>query len=603
MRSTTRLLAAITAGSLAVLAAGAAPAEAVVGTYLVETFDARPGPRGAVTVFGDSVMIGGGRFGPTLSDRLVEQGWGPVQFRAVAGGRTGAVPGWGEHVNATATIAEWRAQGWDSEAWIVNLGANDSGWCRVDVACARQAIMVVVDAIGPGHRIWWPKITRFPDPPFVEQERAWNQALDEIAAERADFFTWDWDVEMRARPEVYGTWDGTHLYPDGYVERSGVMAAEFTGALSRAVRTGGPVELSAPASPLALEPMVPARAFDSRVGGGGPVAAGSVVSVDLAGFVPSLAEGALVNVTAAGPLGPGHLTVFDCDRRPLASTVNHAGSSRAASGFVRFTEGQRVCVYTHGATHVVVDVQAVLVSPDASGALSMDSVVSPLRLADTRVDGRATELRLDPPGDPALVAVNLTAVAGDDAGHLSAYPCGGVVPEVSNVNFGPHEAIAGLAHVAVGDDGHVCVYASAPGDVVVDLMATFSEHGSALLATLDPTRVLDTRDGTGGWTGPIGAGQDIDVVAAPPDALAAVGTVTLAAPAAHSHLTLGAAGTALPPTSNVNASPGEVIANAFVAPVAGGSVDLHAKVSSHALIDVTAWWVPSNHPALEWPGV
>lgn len=582
------------AGAVGVLGpalSAAAPAQAVVGTYLVETFDARSGPRGAVTVVGDSVAIGAGRYGPTLSDRLVEHGWGPVQFRAVAGGRTGAVPGWGDHVNATATIAAWRAQGWDSESWIVNLGANDSGWCRTDVACARQAIIAVVDAIGPGHRIWWPKITRFPDPPFVEQERAWNQALDELAAERPGFFTWAWDVEMRARPDVYGTWDGTHLYPDGYVERSAVMAAEFTSAMSRAVRTGGPVELPAAGPPAAIRPLSPVRAYDSR-SAAGPLAGGSTVTADLGEFVPPDAVGAVVNVTAAGPRSPGYLTLFDCERRPLASTVNVAGSSRASSGVVRFAEGRRACVYAHSATHLVIDVQAALVPLEAPGALLMHELAAPVRLADTRVTGRTTELRVDPPGDPAMVAVNLTAVAGDTPGHVTAAPCGGVAPEVSNVNFAPDETIAGFAHVAVGEDGHVCVRTSAAADVVVDLMATFGEHGTLGLATAEPTRVLDTRDGTGGWAGPIGAGQIIDVAVAPPSARAATGTVTLAGPAARSHVTLGASGSALPPTSNVNASPGAVVANAFVVPVRAGALDVHAKAPTHALVDIAGWWVP-----------
>ena len=46
----------------------------------------------------------------------------------------------------------------------INLGANDSGICRGDVACAKAAILHLVDAIGPGHRIWWPKTERAPVP-------------------------------------------------------------------------------------------------------------------------------------------------------------------------------------------------------------------------------------------------------------------------------------------------------------------------------------------------------------------------------------------------------------------------------------------------------
>ena len=59
-------------------------------------------------------------------------------------------PGWPDYFNAVPLIDEWQAAGWDSDTWILNLGANDSGYCSADVACARPAIMLVVDAIGPG---------------------------------------------------------------------------------------------------------------------------------------------------------------------------------------------------------------------------------------------------------------------------------------------------------------------------------------------------------------------------------------------------------------------------------------------------------------------
>ena len=40
----------------------------------------------------------------------------------------------------------------------------------------------------------------------------------------------------------------------------------------------------------------------------------------------------------------------------------------------------------------------------------------------------------------------------------SAYPCGGAVPDVSNVNWGPGEIVAGAAFVPVAADGTFCVF-------------------------------------------------------------------------------------------------------------------------------------------------
>ena len=199
------------------------------------------GQLGSVSFIGDSVGIGAGRFSPTLPDHLIAHGGGPVRFHAVDGKRTGLPPGWPDHFNAVPMIDEWQAEGWDSDTWIINLGANDSGYCSADVACAKQAIMLVVDAIGPGHRIWWPKITRLYT--HLHQANAWNAALDQVDAERDDFWTWDWPAEMRAHPDVYGSWDNTHLYPDGYRQRSAVMAQAFTDSVATARRVGGDVAL------------------------------------------------------------------------------------------------------------------------------------------------------------------------------------------------------------------------------------------------------------------------------------------------------------------------------------------------------------------------
>ena len=82
---------------------------------------AAPGPLGAVSVIGDSVLLGSALWGPTLPERLAERGWGPIKFRAGEGYRT---HGTGEPAS-TYWIRLWRSQGWDAPNVIVNIGAND----------------------------------------------------------------------------------------------------------------------------------------------------------------------------------------------------------------------------------------------------------------------------------------------------------------------------------------------------------------------------------------------------------------------------------------------------------------------------------------------
>ncbi len=109
--------------------------------------------------------------------------------------------------------------------------------------------------------------------------------------------------------------------------------------------------------------MVPVRAADTRYGTGVPagvVPARGTLTVPIAGRlgVPAGAGAVSVTVTAVTPSGGGHLTVYPCgDPRPTASNVNYVtGRTMAAAAVVRLGEGGKLCVYTHAATHLIVDV-------------------------------------------------------------------------------------------------------------------------------------------------------------------------------------------------------------------------------------------------------
>ena len=117
--------------------------------------------------------------------------------------------------------------------------------------------------------------------------------------------------------------------------------------------------------------IVPARLFESRTGaglstvdglnlGGGRIAAGAVVQVQIAGRggVPDDAAGAVLNTAAIFPDSNGYLTLFPCDQdRPLAASVNYApGQVRANAAFVKLDGSGRVCVFSSAFTDVTIDV-------------------------------------------------------------------------------------------------------------------------------------------------------------------------------------------------------------------------------------------------------
>jgi hypothetical protein len=541
------------------------------------------GPLGAVTVVGDSVLLGSGLWGPTLPDQLQANGWGPVRFRAGVGDKAGPIGG---TTSAGWWIETWRREGWDAPNVVVNLGANDSGLCRTDVACSRKRILDVVESIGPGHRIWWPMITR--NPGSESDAAAWNAALAQIAAERDDFFTWDWPVEMASGGYVSN--DNTHLDVVGYRQRSLRMAAAFTHDLARALRVGGDAVLPAPtAAASQFLPLDPVRVVDTRHDSPGRRSDGTEFSVDFGGLLPSGATAVAIGVTAAGPGADGFLSAGPCGTANSGSTVNFTrGVSRGAMTVTPLGPDDTVCIFNRGETDVIVDLQGAFVGGvGASGLVPLDAN---RRLVDTRTTGRSAVLVVDTPPGATAVAVNLTVVSAAEAGWLRAAPCDAITG-VSNVNYGPVEAVAGSAFVATSEQDTICVETSTSADVIVDLTATFGAGGLSFVP-VSPTRMLDSRNAIGGWSPIHGAGQTLDVRVAPDNAKAVTGTLTMVGPLASGYLVAHACGPT-PPTSSVNAGAGHALANSLTTGVSSsGRLCVYSQPATHSLFDVTGWWVP-----------
>ena len=211
---------------------------------------------------------------------------------------------------------------------------------------------------------------------------------------------------------------------------------------------------------------------------------------------------------------------------------------------------------------------------------------------DTRATGRASILTVPVPAGARGVALNLTAAGAAGAGYVTAYPCGGAVPVVSNVNFGPGETIAGAAYVPVGPDGTICVFSEVPVDVIVDLTGTFDDAGALAFTPASPSRVYDTRNAIGGWAPIHGLGQTTDMRVAPDAAVAVTGTLTLVSPVTAGFSTAFGCGT-MPPTSNANAAAGAVIANSVTVGIApSGRLCIYSSATSHVLFDTSGWWAP-----------
>jgi len=154
--------------------------------------------------------------------------------------------------------------------------------------------------------------------------------------------------------------------------------------------------------------------------------------------------------------------------------------------------------------------------------------------------------------------------------------------------------ISGAAFVPVSDDGTICVRAKSPVDITIDLTGTFASDGELAFVPVPPTRMLDTRNGTGGWNPIHGQYQTIDARVAPPSAKAVSGTLTMVAPMRLGYLRTWGCGD-MPPTANVTAPAGAVLANSVTTGVSEtGRLCLFARVATGTLFDTTGWWVPST---------
>jgi len=378
-------------------------------------------------------------------------------------------------------------------------------------------------------------------------------------------------------------------------------------------------------------PLSPARVLDTRIGVGAaavPVGAGGTIDVRVTGVggVPATGVTAValnVAVTnAAGP--PSYLTVWPKGAtRPFASNINFSpGVSVSNVVVARVGADGSVSIYNStGTVAVVADVQG-WYSDSAAGGSSYVPV-DPARILDTR-NGIGTGGTVAPVGAGATLQLTVTGVGGVPAtgvtavvlnvaaagatgpeSYLTVWPAGGSRPTAANLNFSRGPATSNAVVAQVGAGGKVSVYNyTGSTDVIADVAGWYAapatpQPGSSYVG-MSPTRLLDTRDGTGtgGVVRPVAAGATIDLAVAgvggvPADGVTSVVlNVTVTGPSGpDSFLTLFPAGTARPVAANLNFVAGQTVGNLVVVRVQNGKVSIfnHAG-STHVVADLQGWF-------------
>jgi hypothetical protein len=200
------------------------------------------------------------------------------------------------------------------------------------------------------------------------------------------------------------------------------------------------------------------------------------------------------------------------------------------------------------------------------------------------------------------VVLNVTVTDATDNSFITVHPAGSPTPVASNLNFAAGETTANAVTVKVGTDDQI-MFANAVGSahVVVDVVGSYSAADGDRFTAVTPTRLLDSRTGTG-FAGPVvaGAPRSLQVAAAsgpvPASASAVVLNVTVTEGTANSFLTVHPGGGPAPNASTLNFGPGQTKANvATVALSPAGTITFANEAGAVAVVaDVVGYFDPTQ---------
>ena len=500
---------------------------------------------------------------------------------------------------------------------VVGVGYND-----VAIGAAVDALIAEARSRGIEDVVW---INYHEAGTYAATYAQHNATLAAKLAEYPELSVIDWNSAVRQHGDWTGS-DGLHLTPAGTQAMAVAIGDALDGlrpppprsvnrCASTRVSTSTPGAPSADPGPVGLYPLpAPVRFLDTRQLPT-PVDNHGSVTVPIAGRrgVPADALGVAATITAVDACATTYLTAYPCgSTRPDTSVVNAAaGSTVANSVVVGLGSGGALCVYADGATDVIVDVSGYLAP--AGGGLT--PLPSPVRLIDTRpgtghllpdvrrlAAGETLTVpagRFDPVVGSGLLALNVTAVQPTAPGYLTVFPgpCSAPRPEASNLNMVAGRDVAAAAIVAnpIGGPGDFCVFSSVATDLIVDIDAV-SLPNAARLGLLEPARVFDSRRSV-----IVSAGQErrVDLIAGddpkPTDGVGIIGNLTAVDPTGDGYLSIYPCGTAVPEVSNLNVHQGDTVANLIVTGLGShGEVCIYSSVSTHVLLDISAWLNPSN---------
>jgi Excalibur calcium-binding domain len=164
--------------------------------------------------------------------------------------------------------------------------------------------------------------------------------------------------------------------------------------------------------------------------------------------IPGGVSTVVLNVAVDQPQIAGYVTVYPCDAPPpTASNLNYVTDQAVPNAVIsKLSAAGTACLFTSGATHLIVDVAGYF-----ANATALVPLGAPARLLDTgpggiTADGALKGTRLRPtsgtvqlsvagrasiPADASAVVLNVTVDQIQAAGYITVYPTGVGRPNAS----------------------------------------------------------------------------------------------------------------------------------------------------------------------------
>jgi hypothetical protein len=373
--------------------------------------------------------------------------------------------------------------------------------------------------------------------------------------------------------------------------------------------------------------ITPTRVLDTRNGTGGlsgPFTNHAARTFQVTGGssgVPANATAVTGNLTVTGQTSSGYLYIGPvANNNPTSSTLNFpVGDDRANAAIVQLGAGGTLSITfvapSNGPTaQAIFDVTGYF-TPDATGATY--HAISPIRVLDTRngtggLSGPFTNHAARTftvsgvPGNATAVTGNLTVTGQTSGGYLYIGPTPQANPTSSTLNFPQGDDRANAVTVQLGA-GSLSITFVAPSNgpsahAIFDVTGYFTpDMTGAVYVPLSPTRDLDTRNGTGGLSGPFTnhAARTFTLAGVPSNATAVTGNLTVTGQTSSGYLYIGPDALNNPTSSTLNFPLGDDRANAVAVAIgAGGALSVTFVGTSNgptaqAIFDLTGYFAPA----------